>query len=201
MAIFNTFNHTTEAPRFRVVIPTKDIMTPEAYTQIWEQIEFKLKNVGYSVGKSKKGCKLKRSGLDKSKKTATSLFFLPCQAKNPRDSFFWDFKDDRATLNPIQWIENSILVPESFEIKSSVFQQQDRPPDQRRIDAAIAKWRTTPQGEGNFAFYRLAVQLKKAGMGDWEIEATLTEEEQYANSPSERRRQIPSIMKNLRSWR
>ena len=86
-------------------------MTPEAYSLIWAQIEFKLKDVGYSVGKSKKGCK--RSGLDKSKKTPTSLYFLPCQAKNPRDSFFWDFKDDRAELDPIQWIKNitSSLFP------------------------------------------------------------------------------------------
>jgi hypothetical protein len=61
---------------------------------------------------------------------------------DPTDSFFWDFEDDRAALDPIQWIENSILVPESFEIKSSVFQDQDRPPDQPRIDAAITKWRT-----------------------------------------------------------
>jgi hypothetical protein len=47
-----------------------------------------------------------------------------------------------------------------------VFQEQDR-------DAATTQWRITPKGEGNDAFYRLPVQLKKAGMGDWEIEATV----------------------------
>ena len=109
MAIFNTYNHTTDAPRLRVVIPTKDIMTPEAYSLIWEQIEFKLKDAGYSVGS--KSRKLKRSGLDKSKKTPTSLFFLPCQAKNPRDSFFWDFKDDRATLDPFNGSRIASLFP------------------------------------------------------------------------------------------
>src|SRR3984893_7726530 len=51
------------------------------------------------------------SGLDKSKKPPTSLFYLPRQAKNPEDSFFWDFKDGRAALDPTQWIENIYMLP------------------------------------------------------------------------------------------
>jgi len=145
MAIFNTYNHTPEAPRFRVVLPTKDIMTPEAYIQIWEQIELKLKDAGYSVGRSKRGCNLRRSGLDKSKKPPTSLFYLPRQAKNPKDSFFWDFKDGRAAPDPTQWIENSLFVAESFKIKSSAFQEKDREPYQPLIEAAVAEWRMTPK--------------------------------------------------------
>jgi hypothetical protein len=172
-------------------------VTPEAYIQIWQQIELKLKDAGYSVGRSKRGCNLRRSGLDKSKKSPTSLFYLPRQAKNPEDSFFWDFKDGRAALDPTQWIENSIYVAESFEITSSAFQEKDRELDQARIEAAVAEWRMTPKGEGNSAFYRLAVQLKKAGMRDWEIEAMLADEARYAHSPSDRQRQIPSVMHSL----
>jgi hypothetical protein len=196
MAIFNTYNHTPEAPRFRVFLPTKDIMTPEVYIQIWEQIELKLRDAGYSVGRPKKGCNLRRSGLDKSKKPPTSLFYLPRQAKNPKDSFFWDFKDGRAPLDPIQWIENSLFVVD-FKITKSAFQEKDRGPDQALIEAAVAEWRMTPKGEGNDAFFEFARKLKKAGMSDWEIEATLADEARYAHSPSDRRRQIPSIMKSL----
>jgi hypothetical protein len=81
-----------------------------------------------------------------------------------------------------------------LEIKSSVIQVHDR-------DAATTQWRKALKGEVNDASDDLAVQLKKAGMGDWEVESTLTEEAQYANSPNNRRRQIPSIMKGLRKWR
>jgi hypothetical protein len=56
----------------------------------------------------------------------------------------------------------------------------------------------TPKSEGNDTFYKLAVQLKKAGMRDRGIEATLSDEARYAHSPSDRRRQIPSIMHSLR---
>jgi hypothetical protein len=72
MAIFNTFNHTTEAPRFRVVIPTKDIMTPEAYSLIWEQIEFKL-NAQWLVSiRMPRACRLGSSSHHRRQLTSTS---------------------------------------------------------------------------------------------------------------------------------
>jgi hypothetical protein len=38
------------------------------------------------------------------KLTPSSLFFLPCQAQNPADSFFIDFGDkNRAPLDPYVW--------------------------------------------------------------------------------------------------
>jgi len=42
----------------------------------------------------------------------------------------------------------------------------------------------TRKREGNSAFFKLAVELKKAGMGDLEIEAALSDEAQYAHSPA-----------------
>jgi hypothetical protein len=200
MVVCNTFGHTTGKPRFRVFIPTIGIMSPEAYVKIWDQIALKLKDAGYSVGKPKKGRVLKKSGLDRSKRPPTSLFYLPCQAQNAGESFFKDFKVERTALDPADWIENSAFDFETSEFRSFDMHQENRERDQARIEAAIAKWRTTPQGEGNFAFYRLAVQLKKAGMSEWEIESALTEEAQHANTPINRRRQIPSIMKNLQKW-
>jgi hypothetical protein len=198
MVVFNTFHHTKKNPRFRVFIPTTGVMTPEAYTKIWDQIALKIRDAGYSVGRPKKGCRLKRSGLDKTKRTPTSLFYLPCQAQNAGESFFKDFNGERAALDPADWIENSAFDFEAADIRSYEPQQEDREPDQARIEAAMAEWRMTSKGEGNSAFFKLAVELKKAGMGDGEIEATLSGEAQYAHSPCKRQRQIPSIMGSLR---
>jgi len=94
--------------------------------------------------------------------------------------------------------DDSIYVPGSFETTSPAPRGQGRGPDQARVEAAIAEWRTTPKGEGDSAFFKLAVELKKAGMGDGEIEATLSDEARHARSPGERQRQIPSIMRSLR---
>jgi hypothetical protein len=53
----------------------------------------KIVDAGYSVGKSRGG---KRSGRDVSKKSPSSLFYLPCQANEASDSFFQDYNDDNA---------------------------------------------------------------------------------------------------------
>jgi hypothetical protein len=197
MVVFNTFRHTKENPRFRVFIPTTGVMPPEAYTRIWDQIALKIRDAGFSVGKPKKG-QLKRSGLDRSKRSPTSLFYLPCQAQNREESFFKEYKVERTALDPADWIENSAFDFEVSDFRSFDFQQEDREPDQARIEAARTEWRATPKGEGDFACFKFAIELEKAGMSDWEIEATLSEEARYAHSPSDRQRQIPSIMHSLR---
>ena len=90
MVIFNTYNHTADAPRFRVIFPTSQRLTSEAYEAVWDNFAAKLRHAGYTVGnKDQQTSKNSRpSGLDVSKRSAASLFYAPCQAKNPADSFF-----------------------------------------------------------------------------------------------------------------
>jgi len=48
-----------------------------------------------------------RSGLDWSKRLPTSLFYLPCQAEDRKQSFFMDYDDaSRKPLDPVPWVEN-----------------------------------------------------------------------------------------------
>ena len=49
MVITNTFNHTSDRPRFRAVFFTNEIMTPEVYGLINGWIADKLEEAGYSV--------------------------------------------------------------------------------------------------------------------------------------------------------
>jgi hypothetical protein len=198
MVVFNTFNHTTENPRFRVYIPTSDKMSPDVYTKIWDQIKLKLEDANYGTGTLKKGSKVKKSGLDKSKRAPCSLFYLPCQAKDPQESFFKDCKDGRMTLNPFDWVEHSAFDFDDTEFYSSEFQRKAREPDQIRIEAAKEEWRSTPEGMGNDAFFSFALELRKAGMSELDIEDTLIEEANCANSPGERRNQIPKHYEKLR---
>jgi hypothetical protein len=84
LVVFNTYNHTEEAPRFRVVIPLTRSLSPENYELLYDNIIAKIEDSGYSVGS--KGTR--RSGLDVGKKSAVSLFYLPCQARDSSQSFF-----------------------------------------------------------------------------------------------------------------
>jgi hypothetical protein len=43
----------------------------------------------------------------------------------------------------------SAVAIEASEFRSFDFQQEDREPDQARIEAARTEWRATPRGKGN----------------------------------------------------
>lgn len=65
------------------------------------------------------------------------------------------------------------------------------------IVAAIDRWRAAPRGNGNRAFFQLAVDLRKAGVEFREIASRLREEAASAHSPSERRAEIAAIMRKI----
>jgi hypothetical protein len=200
MVLMNSFNHGPESPRFRVVMLTTTRVTADVHEFLFDQVEAKLKDAGY-VCKPAKGSNYKRSGLDRSKRSATSLFFLPCQAKNPKDSFILESEGpDCVPIDPELWIRNGIM-PEFAKSPETVPSVTDNSSgvDSSQVEVAIAEWRTSSNypGEGNDRFFSLAMKLKKTGMDAHDIKTTLQTEAQHGRSPGERTAQIPSIMKSL----
>ena len=95
-----------------MVFPTSQRLTPEAYEALWDEIAAKLEDAGYSVEKQNQPTSedSRPSGLDRSKRTAVSLFYAPCQAKNPADSFFYYYSEaPRQLVDPMLWIENNVV--------------------------------------------------------------------------------------------
>ena len=203
LVIFNTYNHTTDKPRFRVVFPTTQSISPEAYEILWDNIAAKLEDAGFWVFKKKPH--LRSSGLDVSKRSPTSLFYAPCKAKSPGDSFFIDYSEsNRQLLEPIIWIENNIVpFPGPFIPQNQPFNEQGKV-NQAMAEKATEEWRQSIHhpGKGNEMFFTLAVDLRTAGMNDFDIEQTLRSEARNGRSPNERLAQIPTIMDSLKnSWR
>jgi hypothetical protein len=197
----NTFRHTAEKPRFRVIIPTTQPVTPEAYLLLYENIAWKLEDAGYFVQRNRKRPRTgqPRSGLDWSKRHPTSLFYLPCQAEDTQESFFFDCNDGaRTLLDPMPWIENGevSLQPELPAFCDS--NGNDKDLDQARVGRAIAAWRAIPKGQGNEGFFRLALECKRAGLDPRQVEEVLQNEAEFARSPSERKSQIAGILESLR---
>ena len=103
MVIFNTYNHTADAPRFRVIFPTSQRLPSEAYEAVWDNFAAKLRHAGYTVGnKDQQTSNNSRpSGLDCSGRSAAHLYYAPCQAKNPAESSFRSYVEDpRQLLDP-----------------------------------------------------------------------------------------------------
>jgi hypothetical protein len=144
---------------------------------------------------------MRPSGLDWSKTSPHSLFYLPCQAQNPADSFFLDFGGpSRSPIKPSTWLEN-IGVPIQPEPETvPVYETVQRSVNEVLVQEAINTWRSSVAhpGQGNEMLFDLALSLRRAGMSLPEIEVKLREEAQFGRTPTERLAQIPSIMASLR---
>jgi hypothetical protein len=209
MVVTNTFNHTSDKPRFRALFPTSEIMTPEIYGLIQGCLADKLEDAGYSIargGKRKKGTGLSNSrpsGLDWSKSLPTSLFYLPCKAQEPGNSFFHDYcGDDRQLLQPSIWLRNmTVPLQPEFEVLGQP-EISRAGVDEVLVQRAKEIWRASKgqPGRGDEMFFNLAMSLRRAGMDFYQIENTLRSEAEFGRTPKERLSQIPSIMSSLRRY-
>ena len=136
--------------------------------------------------------------VDWSKRDPTSLFYVPCQAEHPEDSFFLDCAERRHPLCPSMWLENTAwpLQPNIEAIQPDV---QSSRVDEVLVQSAIQTWRSSKgqHGRGNEMFFDLALSLKRAGKSFQEIQGMLRSEAHNGNTPKERLAQIPSIMSSL----
>ena len=116
IVVWNTASSTAAAPRWRAFIPTTCAMSMDVHALVMAQIEKVLNRKGF-WGKrqleKRPSIKDRRChGFDESKFNAASLFFLPCQAKDRKDSFFTDYGEGDPKRGPLDlhaWIEECIL--------------------------------------------------------------------------------------------
>jgi hypothetical protein len=166
-----------------------------------------LRHAGYSVGnKDQQISKNSRpSGLDCSGRSAAHFYYAPCQAKNPADSFFQYYNEaPRQLLDPVLWIENSVVPFRAPFIPKDRSLNDGREINQQKVELAAVEeatkqWQQSREhpGTGNDSFFSLAVSLKSAGMSPEQIVNKLEEEAKHARSPDERKSQIRSIMQSL----
>jgi hypothetical protein len=200
----NSFHHRADKPRFRAVILNDRPVTAEAHQILFDNVARKIEDAGYSITRGKKASvgPNGRSGLDWSKRTPTSLFYLPSQAANARDSFFIDYNEPgRELLNPVRWIENSVVptLPASEHAPSP---ETPRPEiNHPLVERATREWRAALEQQGNREFFRLALRLRRAGLSPYGIETRLNAEADFGRSPKERRAQVKSIISSLRRSR
>jgi hypothetical protein len=194
MIVTNTYRYTNERPRFRVIILTSQRMSQQVYEALFDAIVNKLKDAGFTKS-PRANSNFKKSGLDYSKRSAVSLFYLPGQAEKAGVSFF-EFYDEphRHPLDPEKWVMNIALTT---DVEPTTIQPDRGEVDQAGLESAIASWRKAAPGDGGRQFYLLAVETKKMGLSAFRIKAMLTGEARFGRSPAERTAQIPSIMSSL----
>ena len=213
VVISNTYSSTPEKPRWRAFIPTTEAMSLSVYRLILGQIFSDLNGAGFWSAEqlsAKAGVKHRRThGFDMSKLNGASLFYLPAQSAHPSGSFFQDHAGPaRKALEPVTWIKRAIRtskVPPAAASGSTSKQPAKVPqidqsgPQASRVEKAIAAWTSVNQqvGKGHAAFYRLALSLRSAGLDAREMADTLYDQAIWARNPTERRDEIPRIVRKL----
>ena len=188
MVAWNTYSSTRAKPRWRCFIPSTHAVTAEAYKSIIEQLMLVLRWAGYGTHAEKAAQPhLRTHGFDTSKFAASSLFYAPCQAAEPKASFFIDYNQEgRIAIDAELWIEHDIrdieAKAEEMEGRASAISADKA----HAIQVATNRWRSAPRGQGNRAFYRLAQDLKRAGLTKAEIGTRLEIESKHASSPQDR---------------
>jgi hypothetical protein len=169
---------------------SSECMTPEVYGLIYQGLADMLEEAGYSVDRKDKRRKSsslsnsRPSGLDWSKSRPTSLFYFPCRAEQPKDSFFLDCGEHRHPLCPSIWLKNT-AVPLQPDLETIELDIQSSGVDELLVQSAIQIWRSSKgqQGKGDTMFFGLALSLKRAGMSFQEIEGMLHSEAQNGTTP------------------
>ncbi|AWM88641.1 hypothetical protein C4E04_19175 [Microvirga sp. 17 mud 1-3] len=202
---WNSFRSTKEKPRFRIYIPTSTIIrSADDYETIAKEIVATVIDAGFTYKKqNRRFPNRKAHGIDGSKLNAASLFFRPCQAKDPKASFFEIFEDGgRKPLDPEEWLDKAREretrhpkpVQPLINLRSSV--------DQAMVTAARRHWRSVChiEKQGNTEFFKLGLKLASAGMNEEQIREVLNEEWPYARHPHERRSGVEWVIRSLRRY-
>jgi len=175
MVVWNTYSSTAEYPRWRCFLPTTTVLSVEEHARLIQQIVMVLEHNGFTARDEavEKPPGYKCHGFDTGKFTAASIFYAPCQASNPGDSFFVDYLDgNRTPLDVRQWLENDIAthaVQDECRVSGGTYDEGGLQPISSEsmealVNSAINRWRGTPRGQGHDAFFRLACDLRRSGI-------------------------------------
>lgn len=206
-AIMNTFSRNVSAPnKFRVVIPFRQpTRSVEEFHAAYDHIVRRIEERGYrKPPKIHDGPNLDAGGLDRSSRSPTQLFYWPCTNENhPEAAFFRSCGFQKRELE--RYALDPLKVAETVPV--SLFEAVTPAPHERanqaKLDAVLRQWREAgvAPGNGNDEFFRLGLGLAKAGLSEHEIECKLKAEAHHAHTPKDRLRNIPHVMRGIRSRR
>jgi hypothetical protein len=216
---YNSFNNDLDEGqlRYRVFIPFLHPVTVSYYHHLWDALAARIEQFGFTLGEGVPGKRF--SGLDKSKRTANSIFYMPCQSRRNyrRNSFFDDSQWDEARiLDPLNsaWLDAMDFMPEEARAplpveesphwqvleRSLLALKGDR--DEAEIADALDEMRqacmSAAPSTGNATLFLQAAKMKRLGISSDDIQRQLHGMAPLMRHPQERGAQIPSIMKTLR---
>lgn len=208
MTIYNSYRHTRSNPRFRVRALTNRPMQKHEYQSIYHEIEHVLHQSGYRRRSQKNGFDngvetIKYSGLDY-RPNPSLLSGLPCQAQDPKESFYEDYFKDRKPLDVSMWLKQSSYVEGATDhiplptLAAGLFELSTKQVE--GIQSALQEWsiQTAQRGNGNHALFHLWLSLCRLVLPYPVVEQELMTAARSSPSASDRIAQAKRLLRNTR---
>jgi hypothetical protein len=211
MTIYSTFSSSVNAPRFRIFIPTSDVMNHYQYAGIMKTLVSSIEDAVY-VSKGMSGI---RHGIDPSKLHGVSLFYLPGQPIDPvagYSPFCERYNESSGTsFDVARWrTEQAQRIKETISIENNELDISMHEVDLHKttynnelrdnyVQDAISDFKSNGSvpGRGGSEFYNLGCKLKGAGLDDSSLRQILIDSANYANTPKDRRKEIEPMIRKL----
>ena len=191
----SSWSHTPDACRYRIAIPSTQLIPPEIHTLILHTIVDRLEAAGWGDALSDG----KKHGVDIGKLHEAAMFYLP--SKRP-DCFLMHIKEGRKPLDPCEWVNHipdDLLISPPPPVPPEIYQHGDTPAHKdKQVEWAIDYWRKCGcvRGKGRTQLWLLAKRLAEAGCVDAEMRVILHEQAGFATNPRERREEIEALLRD-----
>jgi hypothetical protein len=196
---YSSWSHAPDAPRYRIGVPSTQVIPPDIHALILHAIVDRLEAAGWGDALAEG----KKHGVDIGKLHEAAMFYLP--SKRP-DGFLMHIHEGRKPLDPSEWVNlipDNLLVLPPPPVPPEVHRPGNMTVDARtpwcqdeRTQWAIEYWRKVGcvQGKGRTQLWLLAKRLAEAGCNDEDIGNILDEQAGYATNPEERRGEIQALL-------
>ena len=191
----SSWSHTPDARRYRIAIPSTQLIPPEIHTLILHTIVDHLEAAGWGDALADG----KKHGVDIGKLHEAAMFYLP--SKRP-DCFLMHIHEGRNPLDPCEWVNHipeDLLISPPPPVPPEIYQHGDAPAHKdKRIEWAIDYWHKCGcvRGKGRTQLWLLAKRLAEAGCVDAEMRVILHEQAVFATNPRERRAEIEGLLRD-----
>ena len=191
----SSWSHTPGACRYRIAIPSTQLIPPEIHTLILHAIVDRLEAAGWGDALSDG----QKHGVDIGKLHEAAMFYLP--SKRP-DRFLTHIKEGRKPLDPREWVSHipdDLLISPPPPVPPEIYQHGDTPAHKdKQVEWAINYWHKCGcvRGKGRTQIWLLAKRLAAAGCVDAEMRVILHEQAVFATNPRERREEIEALLRD-----
>jgi hypothetical protein len=190
---YSSWSHAQDAPRFRIGIPSTQLIPPEIHALTLHTIVDRLEAAGW--GDALAGDR--KHGVDIGKLHEAAMFYLPSKRA---DGFLAHMHEGRMPLDPREWVNHipaDLLTSPPPPVPSEIHHYEAAlGHGDRQVQWSVDYWQKVGcvRGKGRTQLWLLAKRLAGAGLDDEEMRKILDEQAGRATNPEERRGEIEALL-------